>query len=61
VLGALLLIVGIGVLARVLGSSPRTALIDEQRVPPKYALAALLALLWLAAFLRGASQMLRQS
>ena len=61
VLGALLLMVGIGVLARVLGSPPRTALTDEQRLPPQYALAALLALLWLAAFLRGASQMMPQS
>jgi membrane protease YdiL (CAAX protease family) len=60
VLGALLLIVGIGVLARVLRSPARDALIDEQRVSPQYALAALLALLWLAAFFRGASQMLPQ-
>jgi membrane protease YdiL (CAAX protease family) len=60
VLGALLLIVGIGVLPRILRSPPRDALIAE-RVSPQYALAALLALLWLAAFLRGASQMLPQS
>jgi len=60
VLGALLLIVGIGVLTRVLRSPPRDAMIAE-RVSPQYALAVLLALLWLAAFLRGASQMLPQS
>ncbi|HYR19316.1 MAG TPA: CPBP family intramembrane glutamic endopeptidase, partial [Myxococcales bacterium] len=60
VLGALLSIVGIWVLARVLRSPPRHALIDEQRVSPQYALAALLAFVWLVAFFRGASQMLPQ-
>jgi len=58
VLGALLLMVGIGVLARVLRSPARDALIDEQRMPPQYALVALLAIVWLAAFFRGASQTL---
>jgi hypothetical protein len=48
------------VLTRVLRSPPRDAMIAE-RVSPQYTLAVLLALLWLAAFLRGVSQMLPQS